>query len=350
MNRNDKDYWLTDADFESIPADEIASGQLVKNPFVSVLMLAWNHAEFIAEAIESVVTQKCEFPFELIIGEDYSTDETLSICRTWQEKYPQVIRIVSTDKNVGMHHNFARIWHCSQSKYIAFCEGDDYWVESSKLQQQFEWFRQNPKSSLVGTFTDKIVQNSNGDWVVKGRSAPLEVKENYTLHDLLQNYSFHFSSVMIRKNAVRFPRWFWDVYCVDRPLYLLAAEKRGAGLLPIVTSRYRQHSGGVWSPRSPVSKGAASTGLFRNLEQHLGKKYVETCHQTLAAILWSYMSEAIDVGDWSAARKLFRQSLHENFTGLLRSRPRAVIVVFFRIYFPHVYSKMKRKPTVGVGA
>ena len=88
MNRNDQNYWLTDADFESIPADEIASGQLVKNPVVSVLMLAWNHAEFIDEAISHVIDQDCDKLFELVIGEDCSSDETLSICQDWQERHP----------------------------------------------------------------------------------------------------------------------------------------------------------------------------------------------------------------------------------------------------------------------
>ena len=344
MNRNETDYWLTELNFESIPCEEMVSKHLAETPFVSVLMLAWNHAEFIDEAIESVVTQKCEAPFELIIGEDCSTDETLTKCRAWQEKFPGIIRIFTSKENVGMHQNFARMWHRARGDFVAFCEGDDYWVDSLKLQKQINWFDKHPQGSLVGTFTDRIVSDKQGGWLINGRSAPLEIKNSYDLRDLLQNYSFHFSSVMIRISAVFYPRWFWDIYCVDRPLYLLAAENGIAGLLPTVTSRYRQHEGGIWSPRSELSKAESSTGLFRKLSQHLDEEYSDTCRSTLTSILWSYMSEAIDKNDWAGARQLYRQCMREDFWGQITTRPRALLVVFIRIHFPTAYIKLKGKP------
>jgi glycosyltransferase involved in cell wall biosynthesis len=330
-------YSLSDMDFAAIPAQEVCARSLLDEPIVSVLMLAWNHAEFIDEAIESVVTQQCDFPVELIIGEDCSDDETLSRCRDWQEKFPGIIRIVTAEENVGMHRNFSRIWHCAQGEFIALCEGDDYWVEPTKLQQQVDWLRNHPGSSLVGTFTDRISVNPAGEWMVSGRLGPLEIKEVYDLRDLVQSYSFHFSSVMLRKDSVQFPRWFWDVYCVDRPLYLLAAQNGSGGLLPIVTSRYRQHPGGVWSPRKPLDRGAASSDLFSKLESHLGSSYSATCRQTLARILWSYMAEAVEAGDRLAARKLFWQSLRIRPFNIFHQQGHSVFAAALRIHLPALY-------------
>ena len=339
MNRSNKHYWLTEADFEAIPADEISSEKLVEKPLVSVLMVAWNHAEFIGEAIESVVTQKSEYQIELIIGEDNSSDDTLSVCHSLQEKYPDIIRIVTSDENLGMHHNFARIWHRAKGELIAFCDGDDYWVDSLKLQKQIDWFKANPNGSLVGAITDKLFRDGEGEWAINGRSAPLEIKKTYSFESLLQNYSFHFSSVMVRKSSVHFPRWLWDVYCVDRPLYLFAAENGSVGLLPEVTSCYRQHEGGNWSPRSQLSKGEASTELFHLLSRHLGGKYAKTCRETLAGILWSYLQESFELGDRSAARRLYWQSLREDWWGRLRNMPKNVVVLFVWIHFPGFYRK-----------
>lgn len=347
MRGRAENYWLSDLDLKSIPAREESAENLVSEPLVSVLMLGWNHANYIDQAIESVVSQQCGFPFELIIGEDCSSDDTLSHCRAWLEKFPTVIRIVTAEHNVGMHRNFARIWHRARGEFVALCEGDDYWVAPAKLQKQIDWFNANPNGSLVGTFTERVAQTPASEWLVSGRSAPIETKETYSLCDLLRSYSFHFSSVMIRKRAVRFPRWFWGVYCVDRPLYLLAAQNATAGLLPMVTSHYRQHPGGLWSPRSPLAKGEASRDLFGKLAMHLGEPYAETCRQTLAGILWSYMSEAIAAGDWIAARKLYWQALRENPRHLLRGQGTAIPVAGLRVHFPALYQTLRGKRATG---
>jgi hypothetical protein len=116
--------------------------------------------------------------------------------------------------------------------------------------------------------------------------------------------------------------------------------------LPTVTSRYRQHAGGIWSPRSQLSKAAASTALFHKLDQHFGEQYAETCRRTLTAILWSYMSEAIEKKDWPSARQLYRQCLREDFWVLISTRTKAVVIVFFRIYFPTIYGKLRGKNTI----
>ena len=114
---------------EIIPANEVADINDSERPLVSVLMLAYNHSEFIKQAIASIINQETNgFTFEIIIGEDNSTDDTLDICKELQQKYPYLIRLIVSDGNVGMHRNFARLWIRAKGKYIAFCEGDDYWI------------------------------------------------------------------------------------------------------------------------------------------------------------------------------------------------------------------------------
>ena len=305
-------YFLLEEDFAAIPAEEAYSSFSQETPTISVLMLAWNHADYIDQAIDSVIRQKEAPPFEILIGEDCSTDDTRRRVDKWQSRYPEIIRIITSSANVGMHHNFARLWHHARGELIAFCEGDDYWTDPGRLAGQHRWFDDNRSRALCGSLTEKIEQDATGEWQVSGLSSPIEIKDRYNFDDLLRNYTFHFSSVMLRKCAVRFPRWFWDMYCVDRPLYLLAAEQGEVGIVPEVTSRYRQHPGGIWSQRRLLDKADASTQLFRQLASHVSAKHRDACSETLASILWFYMSEAMQEGDWEGAKDLWHQAMDEN--------------------------------------
>ena len=118
-------------------------------PLVSTHMTTYNHAPYIAEAIEGVLQQKTNFPFELVIGEDCSTDGTREIVFEYQKKYPDIIRVVTSDKNVGGKKNSYRTMKACRGRYIAFCEGDDYWHHPEKLQKQVNYMESHPECGLV---------------------------------------------------------------------------------------------------------------------------------------------------------------------------------------------------------
>lgn len=128
----------------------------MKEPLVSVKMITYNHAPYIAKAIEGVLQQKTNFPFELVIGEDCSTDGTREIVFEYQKKYPEVIRVITSEKNVGMKKNGYRITKACRGKYIAFCEGDDYWHNLDKLQKQVDYLESHPECGLIYSSYDVI--------------------------------------------------------------------------------------------------------------------------------------------------------------------------------------------------
>lgn len=106
-------------------------------------MITYNHEAFIAQAIEGVLMQITNFRFELIIGEDFSTDKTREICIEYQKKYPELIKLLPSDKNLGMQENGLRTIKACTGKYIALCEGDDYWTDPYKLQKQVDFLEAN---------------------------------------------------------------------------------------------------------------------------------------------------------------------------------------------------------------
>lgn len=129
--------------------------QLPSSPLVSVHMLTYRHERFIAEAIEGVIAQQCNFPIELLIGEDCSPDGTRNIVMEYQKKYPKLIRVITSDKNVGAYTNSARCAESCRGKYIAICEGDDYWHHPRKLQMQVALMSANPSMAFCHTDYDR---------------------------------------------------------------------------------------------------------------------------------------------------------------------------------------------------
>lgn len=126
----------------------------MNEPLVSVAMITYNHRPYIGQAIESVLGQKTEFPFELVIGEDCSTDGTREVIEEYQRKYPKVIRLITSEKNVGLKKNSYRALKACRGKYIAFCEGDDYWHHPLKLQQQADYLERHPESGMTHSSYD----------------------------------------------------------------------------------------------------------------------------------------------------------------------------------------------------
>ncbi len=121
----------------------------MENPLVSILMVTYNHERFIARAIEGATQQETDFPFELVIGEDCSTDRTREIVSEYAERYPDVIRVITSDSNVGMRQNSIRTRRACRGKYISTCDGDDYWHNPTKLQKQADYLEDNPNCGLV---------------------------------------------------------------------------------------------------------------------------------------------------------------------------------------------------------
>ena len=140
---------------DEIPRTEISDKTLLTdNPLVSVLITTYNHEPYIDQAIEGVLFQETDFSIELVIGEDCSTDRTREIVMEFQKKHPEIIRLIISDKNVGARKNSRRTLQACRGKYIAFCEGDDYWHDPNKLQIQYNYLEKHPEFGLVSTDWD----------------------------------------------------------------------------------------------------------------------------------------------------------------------------------------------------
>ncbi len=171
----------------------------MKEPLVSVKMITYNHALYITQAIEGVLQQKTSFPFELVIGEDCSTDGTRKIVFEYQKKYPNIIRVITSDTNVGMHKNSYRTGKVCRGKYIAFCEGDDYWHDPHKLQKQVDYLESHPEYGLVHSDQDRYYEGTGKKIKNFFRATNNIPPKNFNIFRGWGHYHILTCTVMVRK-------------------------------------------------------------------------------------------------------------------------------------------------------
>jgi len=128
---------------------------------VSACLITYNHEDYIVECIEGALSQVVDFEYEIVIGDDKSTDKTLKICEEYASKYPEKIRLIKRDVNLGMMANWIDTIESCQGKYIAICEGDDYWTDPLKLQKQVVFLEKNEDYGLIYTNANIFNQKEN---------------------------------------------------------------------------------------------------------------------------------------------------------------------------------------------
>lgn len=117
-------------------------------PLVSVVTITYNHERYISNCIEGVLSQITNFPIEFIIAEDCSTDRTRIICEDYARIHPEMIRLITSENNLGYNANELRAMKSARGKYIAYCEGDDFWTDCMKLQKQVDFLESHPMYSI----------------------------------------------------------------------------------------------------------------------------------------------------------------------------------------------------------
>jgi glycosyltransferase involved in cell wall biosynthesis len=138
-----------DMDLDTRSRETSDPAVMAKEPLVSVWMTTYNHEPYVGRAVEGVLMQVTDFTMELVIGEDCSTDRTCEIVMEYQKRHPNVVRVITSNRNVGLFENDRRVNKALRGKYVAFCEGDDYWIHPRKLQMQVDIMEADPGVGLV---------------------------------------------------------------------------------------------------------------------------------------------------------------------------------------------------------
>lgn len=244
-------------------------------PLVSVAMLAYNHERFVAEAIDSVLMQRTDFPVELAIGEDGSPDGTRAICERYAQMHPERIRLLPAERNLGMFANLARTLQSCRGKYVALLEGDDYWTDPGKLQAQAELLEQDETLALVYhnveyRFEGDIAKNTLA-FPAAAQTGPFpEPPQRTVFRDVLKGRIIPTLSAVYRAAFLpELPPWLAAVPAPDWPLFLLLLKRGPALYLDRVMAVYRQHGGSVWSSEDNVEKMRRFIRMAAVVERHV---------------------------------------------------------------------------------
>jgi glycosyltransferase involved in cell wall biosynthesis len=212
------------------------------SPLVSVCVITYNHVQYIRQALESVLMQKVDFKWEIIIADDFSTDGTREIVEDYGKKFPELIRLISRKKNVGPGLNFVELINSAKGKYVAYLEGDDYWIDENKLTKQLKVLEANIDFSACYhpikwdfTYEDESFKglkysNENDPW-------------KSTVEDILKKGWFIRSCSMFFR-SFQLPHGFEQLYIGDYPLHFILATKGDIAFLDEVMGAYRIHNSG----------------------------------------------------------------------------------------------------------
>lgn len=215
-----------------------------KDILVSVSITTFNHEKYIEQCIRSVVEQKVNFLFEIVIGNDASTDNTLNLCLQLKEEFPSIIRIINHEKNIGLRENNKAVWTSCKGKYIAYLEGDDYWIDENKLQKLVSFLEENKSYSAAYHKTKIGYTNPTFDRYMPNENDEKDLDFDKNLSNWeVGTCSFVFRNFLIMeelkdlKNSFLSSKEFWS----DRPLMAFVSSFGPYKYFPDCMGVWRQH-------------------------------------------------------------------------------------------------------------
>ena len=248
-------------------------GKMKKTPLVSVIVPTFNHEQFIRQALDSVLMQKVDFAYEILVGDDDSTDSTPAILQEYQEKYPDIIRLWLRPKNIGASRNAYELLLKAEGKYLATCEGDDYWTDNKKLQRQIDFLETH--SEYVGCTHKFRIVDENGKIKKHGHLSWIKRKKRFSGKDFAGMYLPGQPSTFVRRNIIReHPDDYTIFYKADPLISDRTAMMRFLGYgdfycMDAYMSCYRQVS----------RRNSLTVSLYKNNENHAVRDY--RMHQIL---------------------------------------------------------------------
>lgn len=233
---------------------DVASPQLVDRPVASVMMLTWNHEAFVRQAVESAVTQEAPFDYEVVIGDDGSTDRTPDLLRALQAAYPHRVRLLLRKRNAGAATNAHDVIRACRGSYIAMLEGDDYWTDPAKLGDQIALLERDPAALMCGARALVWRDGTAAPDGVAPEGDPATLASFGRREMVRGHWWFRTCTKVIPASVMRsVPTRFAGDWSAT--LWLLGSNPDATiAFLDRVVAVYRLHPSGTWSALSPAGQ------------------------------------------------------------------------------------------------
>lgn len=251
----------------------------MQKPVVSITITTYNLEKYVRKTIQSVVDQLTDFPYEVVIGDDCSADNTRNIIREMQLKYPDKIQqLVFNEQNEGVSVLFPKVLQACKGDYIATLDGDDYWTDPYKLQKQYDFLQFQNECKACCTDYSIIDQDEN---ILQEDYLKYKNRTSYTLKDILQSLTPPRHTAFFEAKLL--PASFPENYKLarvndDHYFFALIAQQTDIAVLNINTAHYRKHTGSLYAERPFDYKVnnliTTNTSMIKYFDQKLQRGYL----------------------------------------------------------------------------
>jgi glycosyltransferase involved in cell wall biosynthesis len=276
-------------------------------PLCSVLVITYNQVNYIRDCLEGAVSQKCSFPYQIVVGDDASSDGTVEILKEFQERYPDKVKLLLNENNLGPagplagKYNLLNTLNNCEGKYVAMCEGDDYWIDENKLEKAVSFLEENEDYSLCfhkaryeyipdpKTYEKKSGPETNPSW---------DEELSFHVGDAILGLPVNTAANVFRKDTlVPLGKWFESCFGGDKVFIIKPAFQGKIKYFPDEMCVYRVHNHGITSTyKDRVEMLNNHLVTFDNLNLESNFQFQNYITQRQFNILISMLSEAKKIG------------------------------------------------------
>lgn len=330
-----------------------------KDVAVSICCLAYNHEKYIRKTLEGFVTQKTSFKYEVLIHDDCSTDNTVSIIKEYEEKYPDIIKPIYQDENKfsqGIKVSYTYQFPRAKGKYIAMCEGDDFWEDCTKLQKQYDALEKEKECSMSTHIVRRIYENGEDSGVTQPKIATLEKFRNSNILDInfffeqilvkdiipFQTSSYFFRTEYVKEYIDNLSEYPQIKGVGDLPMLWFMLTKGSIFFIPDIMSSYRVNSNGSISEKmvkdnqKKIKHYYDMIAFFKAYDIYTSRKY----SQYIELLILQYEFTIYELG------REYKSLIKKQYRFLLKERTlNYIIYVWLCAIFPlfeKIYLKFRK--------
>ena len=282
-------------------------------PLVSICTMSKDLEDLIADGFNSWLAQQTDFSFEIVLSDDHSTDNTVAIAQNFQKQYPDKIKVLSSNKKLGLAANWIKCMQACKGKYIAFCDGDDLWTDPLKLQKQIDYLEANPDCNLVCADYDYVSQTGEyitSEWKQNWYGKKFDIVENLadsictTLTTVIRTSAL--APLLNRITMEKHP-FIWDTV-----LWAFTLQSGYGYFYPEKMALRRVQANGVYTTKGPLERAVYDIGSIHSIRSLINDKRVHAqLNKSLYNLNLMIAKENFKLGDKTKGRKHLLKSAVE---------------------------------------
>jgi glycosyltransferase involved in cell wall biosynthesis len=314
--------------------------------------MTYNHEPFIRQAMDGIMVQKVDFQVEVVVGDDFSTDNTLNVIRSYHNTDHIIVKILervhgdeywTERQKKGRLYNFENILKNCSGKYVALLDGDDYWTDPLKLQKQVEFLERNSDYSIC--FGDVRIVDENGV-VLKDSRLGSGRQRDYSHEEIVGGALMPTASVLFRRDLIEYlTADFLNVVNADTFLFAMIGQYGRAHFChDVAPCGYRRHSGGIWSFTNIIHQKESIINTFKKLSSNLGEHFSPITKKIAASELYELSKLQIRVGEYRKSIYSFMDSVRWAIYSKSGVLVVTIVMGFIKNYFQYA-TRSKRNNT-----